>query len=380
MKKIILVILSVLLFIPSIIFADMGAPALDPYKATVTNKNGAVLYDKLSGDKYEPTGKILKYGDTVEITFDDEEYAEVNFSNYIKQSDISIIEKNYTMKDSDWGKAFNSVVLKEIDVRKGPANAYDKTGLTLKPGTIVSIREAVFEGGSIWAYVEYNGQKGFIETYGATVTLGGRIGTLVVMNDTTITDAATGEELGTLTVGTELYGKIYNLDAWHRAFYIETKDFKGIVSQYDLADKGKEISVEYTGKNDLNVYSSGSEESTVIGKIKSGTKFKTSIYSDNVMFGVYYYDDGTTKGWIIPGSDNAEFMKVTGKDETEYKEEDITGINLFGEEPVKEPVLKPADVPVSTFNQTLLLAIIGALLLFIVALVTIMLVNKKKNN
>ena len=296
MKKYLLVILSVLLFVPSIIFADMGAPAIEPYKATITNKDGAVLYDKKADDKYEATNKILKYGETVEITFDDEEYAETNYTNYIKQSDITMIEKNYTMKDSEWGKAYNALVLKELVVRTGPANGYDKTGLTLKPGTIVSIREGVFEGGSVWAYVNYNGQTGFIDTYNATITLGGRIETRVVMTDTKIKDASTGNEIGTLTAGTELYGKIYNVDAWSHSYYIETKDVKGIVEKFHLATKGKEITVNYSGKKDLNVYSSGSVESTVIGKIKPGTTFKTNIYSDEIMFGAFYYDDGTTKG------------------------------------------------------------------------------------
>ena len=204
MKKIILLIIGVLIIVPSIVFADMGAPATDSYKATVTNPDGA---------KDENGKVILKYGETITVDYEQDGMAYFK-DGEVSVKDITAIEKNYTLKDKEWTKSDVGIVLKKIELKKGPAAAYEGTGITIEPYTTVTIRTQILEGGSSWVYVEYNGKKGFVDSLGGTITVGEGDAMLVAYTDTDILDPVTDKKIGTLKANSVIVGKYHYLDMW----------------------------------------------------------------------------------------------------------------------------------------------------------------------
>ena len=91
MKKIVLLILGVLLFIPIMVFADMGAPGIETYSASIINKDGAIIYDRDYDEEaekvvYIDTNKKVEYGKTVEIIEEEDGYALIEVG-YLKLTD-----------------------------------------------------------------------------------------------------------------------------------------------------------------------------------------------------------------------------------------------------------------------------------------------------
>lgn len=405
MKKIILVILSVLLFVPSIIFADMGAPSIESYKATITNKDGAVLYQHYERtEEFKATNKKMDYGKTVNIIFEEGGYAQLENNDYVKLSDIALVTKEYTFKDREWQSPVRSLVLKDQDIRKGPADAYESTGVTVKAGTKLNVRTNIGDGGgSPWVYVEYNGTKGYLNSYDEGLTLGESHKPIIFARDTELVDVNTGKVIETIKANTKVTGKIYSLDRYSFGFYIEFENKKGIVNggfrdeTMSMEDKLEEFKVVKKADVYESLNNIGTPENPkykAIGTVDAGKVFKSSYYIQQYSYVIVYYEEGNVKGWIKATnekySDSVEstdtigvlsFNESIGSEDlfftTPYTDEELAEGTSNGVE--KEPTIKPTDVPVSIFNQTLLLCIIGALLLFIVALVTIMLVNKKKN-
>ena len=223
MKKLLLVILSVLLFVPSIIFADMGAPSIESYKATITNKDGAVLYQHYERtEEFKATNKKMDYGKTVNIIFEEGGYAQLENNDYVKLSDIALVTKDYTFKDREWQSPIRSLVLKDQDIRKGPADAYESTGVTVKAGPKLNVRTNIGDGGgSPWVYVEYNGTKGYLNSYDEGLTLGESHKPIIFARDTELVDVNTGKVIETIKANTKVTGKIYSLDRYSFGFYIE---------------------------------------------------------------------------------------------------------------------------------------------------------------
>ena len=398
MKKVLVLIIGLVLFIPSIIFADMGSPGIEEYKATISNKDGATIYEELDFGEYGITNKKVEYGKTVAITFDDGEYAQVDFDYYIKLSDITLIDKNYKFVDSKWDKASTQIVLKDQEIRKGPANGYDSTGVKIPAGTKVKVR-AYLEEMSTWYYVDYNGTKGYIDSYKAKLTTLEASKNFKAYTDIDLVDPVTSKVIRTIKTNTIVSGTYYLLDQWSRSIYLYTENYKGIVPNYGLAIK--EETREYTATKDLKVYEKvdldnqkGVKE---IATIKKGTKFTSAYFESYYMDYIIYYEKGNTKGWIydipiikedeegftqeIHGVDwpiDDEESEVVIPDEEEKVEEPIV-VDSNEEEEVEEPT--PSDAITTEEkkkNDMLYLYIIGALIVCLVAIITIMLINKRK--
>ena len=426
MKKIILFIFGLLVFIPNMIFADMGAPGIDPYKATVSNKNGAPIYEYECDEKtdecsYKATTKTIKYGKTVIIISEEGEYGEASLSEdeacTIKLSDITIIQKNYTMKESEWQKKETAIVLKKGELRKGPARGYGTTGVTLEPGTKVTARVNKNTSGNSWAYIEYNGSKGYFDTYEGSLAYGKTEGVVIAFTDTKILDSATGEAKGTLKVNSVIKGTYYNLDPWSRAYYFDRTEINGVISSQDVATDS-EGTVVGTLKRDVKLYnnvdmyySTGSPEyeknMQVITTLKKGTVVKTNITNGFNWADVYYYQDGNTKGWIYDLNNEPEYdddgNPIYTKDESLYgyaletpegenKEKVVINVeeNIMTDLPKDNTAVVPAqpnetqDIVAEEETRTipyekLFMGVVIALILCIAALVTVILINRKKN-
>ena len=110
MKKKLLFMFVLILAVMSIqivAFADMDAPQIKPYNATVSNVDGAKLYDyieyeELNGATFEEVGS-LEYGETIKIIYevdiDGELYGMYQINDnggwmlHIKINDIKVLEE-----------------------------------------------------------------------------------------------------------------------------------------------------------------------------------------------------------------------------------------------------------------------------------------------
>ena len=414
MKKIILFIFGLLVFIPNMIFADMGAPGVEPYKATITNKNGAILYnreyDKEKNEHvYKDTKKKLEYGKTITITFEEYGYA-IYDEYYINVADLTAVVKSYTMKDKEWGKKETAIVLKKTVLRQGPAGGYASTGVTLEPGTKVTARVNKNTAMYPWAYIEYNGNKGYMETLGATLAYGESTGTIMAFTNAKIIDSETGLQKGTLKANSVIKGTYYQLDAWSRSYYFDRDEIKGIVSIYEIATIEEEA-LTGTLKRDIKLYDlvdmDNENNMKEVATLKKGTKITANMYAHFNWGIVYYYQDGNTKGWVYdidvqPEDDenydssdpkygfalDYSFEKVANA-QIDLEENIMTDLNntTTNSENNTSDVTTPEDstsIVKEEGSRTipyekLFMGVVVALILCIAALVTVILINRKKN-
>ena len=250
MKKIIMILVCLLMLIPYIIFADMGSPIIIEYKVTVNNPNGAILYNN-ENNNYVKTGKTVPFGTIIEVDdFEQIEEGYVVFSYdedldidyYVNLNDTELVDKNYKVNDKDLAYKEKAIILKDSVIRKGPANAYESTGVTIKAGTEVVVRffKAGIDGAEseieydsnvsheiepdysyIFAYVEYGGVKGFICTYGATVAFHEIDEEIITYSDSEIKDPITNKVIGKIKANTILKNNVYLVDEWSHSYFVK---------------------------------------------------------------------------------------------------------------------------------------------------------------
>ena len=380
MKKIFYLLIGILL-LPSMVKADMASPTVITYKAIVNNPNGIPEY-KLSGDKYEKTGKTVKYGTVYVISGDEyiDEYicADDDCKTYVRFTDLTTADKEYKINKENIGDEYKLTTIKKVDIKSGPANLYE-TISTLEPGTVLKGHEIInitdildpvleyIPSLNPWYYVEYNGVKGFVNSYGGTMMIGDlEEGEFMTAAKVEIKDPITLKVLKTIEPSTIIKAKTGYLDDWSSDCYIEYDGVKGIADRYHLVSKHiseEEKYNKHTFKSDLNIYDVayvGNEVGggKVIGTLPANTTF-TSYYEAD--YGYIYYEDANIKGWVNEYED------------TPKKEEPI----VKPEEPKKEET----DVVVKPKNDYTLYICIGiGVVLSLTAVITIILINKKKKN
>ena len=164
MKRILCLLLLLSLVLAVKVKADSGGPMVIEYKATVSNKNGAVCYER-DGNNYKKKNKTLPYGKELEI-YAEAENGYINISEdecwYIKVSDIKTKSDSLSITAEGVEKItpVRAIVLAKggLNLRKGPAVAYGRI-TTILQYTVVDVS---YRAGSYWNYVEYNGKKGWI--------------------------------------------------------------------------------------------------------------------------------------------------------------------------------------------------------------------------
>ena len=379
MKKIVYLILGVLLFIPFLVKADMSAPIIKEYKASVINPNGAVIYEY--DEILVATTDKIPYGTLVYVESEEEindGYVRVNKGdleeNYIiKFKDISILVNNYKVNKKELTDKEVALVLKDVKIRKGPAAGYDSTGVTIKKGTKINIqwfkdeeetndpKEGRYDSDNPWVYVEYNGTKGFINIEDTIAYR--EITTEMITNvNAEITDGK--NKIGTINVNTVIKDGIYHMDPWNSNYYIKYNGITGYINMFDLVEKQKET--EFTTKRKTNIYEEAGmnkyENLKSIGSIPSGEKFTSSFYDTAIDCNIYY-EKGNTKGWIYVVPDDAGNCGISWIDD-----------DIEEDEPVNTNVTK------KTNSNTLYICLGAAIVISITAVVIVVLINKKKKS
>lgn len=394
MKKI-LGILIALLILPLTVNADMSAPMIKEYSATVKNVEGVAYYGyDMEKSEYVKKG-ILEYGKEVKIQYEskinDVLYGSFDMGNgfyYVNVDGLTIIDDKFDINDenvSEYEDNSKNVVLFEngISMHKGPAAGFTKIGKNIPKGTVLKFTHVYSEEESPWYYTEYNGQKGWVST------LDGSIG---VYNENTIMIAKqldmmkTGDstqKVGTIPVNTVIKG-YYEIDPWSRGYYVTYNGISGYISKYEVAFKsaGKQ-SIELVKNNKL--YNEMSEETTFTN-VPSGTTLTYQYYVDDYGYRWIYTTYNGQKGWLCFSEEdvvenNEEDIKENDEeieeDDTEIieDEEDSEDVELY----LPEEDIIIEDDSMST-RDIIILCVGVAVITAITTVVIIKLVNKKKEN
>ena len=175
MKKIIYLIISLFIFIPIYILADMSGPMIREYKATPKSPNGApVYYYDDEKDDYVKTDEVLEFGKI--ITVDEESgilvCVDEECSKEVKLSDLVAVDSSYQISEDELSKEYDAIAITDLEIKKGPASAYESTGVIIKAGTKFKARDLGYvddeskefssDEWNPYIYVNYNGTKGFV--------------------------------------------------------------------------------------------------------------------------------------------------------------------------------------------------------------------------
>ena len=416
MKKIVYLILGVLLFIPTLVKADMSAPGIIGYKATPKSTSGADIYQYDSErEAYQKTGRKLEFGKIVTITWEDEFVSiDEDSDDEVKLSDLTPVDKEFKVNVKDLSDPYEILILEKQEIKKGPARAYEGTGKYLEAGTKVTVRylEPDEEGNSrsagdatAWVYVEYNGTKGFIDTEGK-IAQNPVYTTVIASRDVEVTVHNTDTQIATIKANTKFDATIYELDLWSHGYYIEYNEIKGIVDDFEhFLPKRKPITFKPT--RDISIYEDIEYNddyeniAKVVSTAKKGTSFKSEFYAMYADVAILYYENGDVKGWIEESGQNvdeddedSDYLEVSTILGFTYPDDDsIVKVEKKVEEPTEETPVEKNPIEIipqkdkEDPNKGLLSRIptiayyaIGALVIVIVTvIVTVALVKKKKN-
>lgn len=414
MKKVLIlaIVFVIVIIFNTIVFADMGAPMIKGYTAVVDKVEGATLYnyDTENNDStLSPIGKI-EYNTEIKVQYEID-YKEGTFVNYsiddtygglINIEDLKVIDKTEpSVYDKDSKK--EAIILAEdgVEIRKGPAAIYDKTGIIIPKGTKINLytEKGVFE--SPWYYTEYNGESGWVSELNGVIGYEGE-GSFMTYMDMDITTNS-GEVLGTLPANTEIH-EYYNLDPWSQAYYFTYNGITGEIYNREVAFKPyyrHEVKIIKPG---VKIYKNYYEEDV---NNEFQRKLKDVVYEEipvgtvlNIIYDVeyaeiYYIEYDGVKGWIY----NNELLEhifpeenIQIEDDVVFEDTEIVIDNESKEIGTKNEIEEETDIAkviLSTENlglhlsveELVLFAVFVAVVIACTSITTIILINKhsKKN-
>jgi hypothetical protein len=380
MKKYLGVIACTLLMLPVIINADMGSPMIEQYDAEVINKDGAYIYDYESGKGYYKTDKKIDYKQKVTVV-SEEDYDETNIyctiTGYqlIRCKDISAFSKDYKYDTTTFAQAIDSIVLKDVEIKKGPALGFDSTGVKISSGNVIKVR--AIDESTQWYYVEYNGTSGFISSANGAFTLGRAESAIISGKEVDIYDF-NNNKIGTIPTNTILKKGVYNLDPWFKKDYVNYNGIKGFVDNRDFANNSC-ATVETTIV--LKIYDS-TDANKEIGSLKSGTSFETQFITTGLLGEAQgswiHYKKDNVEGWIfIDYEDNGVKLNYTQTNSIELEDNNIQEDKPLVENNQNNTIVDPTK-PLT--KNTLIMIIMGAIITFLTIFIIVLLVNKKGEN
>lgn len=417
-----IIVFAVIVLLGGNVFADMDAPSVSPYKAYVSNPNGAIaieaVYEDVNGNngiKYIQKA-VIPYGTEFTVIYEyypenlNELYVTVEYTNnqsfMIPLKDITLIKDKFTEFTEENGvrkedATVNCKILNPngVQMYTGPAYAYQNMNITIPFGTELTYD---YIAGDTWVYVTYQGQEGWICVLNGNVgnyreekKLTGRLCKIYDFN---------GNVIGTIPGNIKLEN-VYFTDDWTRKAYIKYNGITGFVdSWYDV---GKHYTYEETDILSLydnkKIYEYADVNSKVLGIIPKGTEFKEYYYVGHNM-GYYYLNYNGVSGWVT--EDDDEYYRDDNVEENNdttitntvtneaivlpYDGPDMNNNNIFinnhtsvGEEnkSVNNITDTTQTTPQNLANQIIILAIGAAIIGAVSSLVTILLINKTgKNN
>lgn len=343
MKKYILILFTLVLFIPTIVFAGRGEPPVFiNYDVEVTNKDGIILTPNISSiDEVK-----IPYGTKLSIQYEYEKdnklYGSVEYNDTIGM--IEINKNNISLKNVDVSKYKLDKQKKVLVFGKGtylydgPSKIYDAISEEVEPGTVLNYNF----GDDSWAFVNYKGKNGWIYTYTyddviytngakvATYTSNSKLYTLkeIELIDSPITKNKINQKIPSLNeINYEYY---YAKDPNTIYYYVSYEDKKGWYEYkpLEVAEVNNEdFVVDSYEENDI--YEKPNLESKIIATVKKDEEYNvlaTSV-NDNIDDNSYeswtYIKYNNIKGWIYhyEKDDKTEKENInTPKEKDEKKE------------------------------------------------------------
>ena len=411
MKKVVLCIIFVLIMCMSVVCADMGGPEIRRYKVTPISIDGAPYYN-FSYDSTTQTSSyieagILPYGTVVEIYYETDQDG-IKYGNFtVKQDDGRYVTHEVNLADmfvAEQSEYFHSereqdlkVLIHDIDVYNGPAYGFDIIG-TIPIGSDIKGYRIAFmnDNGSLheesmdpWFYVEYNGIKGWI------CELGSEVGSYVDGKLITKIDLSFSDDEVAIPASTIIDG-YYATDMWSRNAYVSYNGNNYIINLYNCGINSNEwgenefgYKIEY---DSAKLYKSASIESEELCTIPKDTVLPVNyIDYDLRWIGWVYTEYNGIEGWVVFFEDNQaleEFLKgennyletEEGKAqlvETPKEQEKIEEIQNNNVAEVTED--NEDSIDPKTLGDIFLYIGIAAIIA-LTACVTILLINKKKED
>lgn len=402
-----------IMLLQTAVFADMGAPMVEPYKASIANVNGAKYYDFEGNVVGE-----LNYGDVIVVSYEIQDWKtkeiDVNFSfskddiyesYYMNITDIMPIENENLKEKYLKEEKREIIILKEdgLEISEGPAYAYNETGVIIPKGEKIYGHSSM-NGEEPWIYVSYKGTSGWI------CELDGTIGSekeyedseLLTLRKTKIySDSNYTKPIAEIPANTFIT-EFLEIDPWSQGKYVTYNGISGYISMADYAvnfswmeeeRKAYDYLVNYP---EVKLYKEASVDSEVlIENIPEGTNLE-----------YYYSDDIRAVGWIYTSYQNVDgwvFYVEEGEDYKEYLENEkqysnqVTEEDVNIEEPIEnivndkkqenvvlnenaEEVSKQPGSTITSATQIVILCAMFGVTIAVTSIVTIALVNRKKNN
>jgi len=405
-----LIFLLLILFLPIFVKADMAAP-MSSYEVRISNPEGAETY-KWNGETNAPTGKKLNYDEVYEVRYEiinnNEMYVDVNKKTTNEDGSTSYSELiRIKLKDTKPLEVKLEDHKKETKMKyyvfddscylyNGPSQIYGKISpeISLSIGTIIEVEYY----DDMWAYVEYNGYKGWVYTYTyrnneqeysgmVNINNNYRENIITVKNVVMYKSPKTDEELGVVIPKEETLNVIYTYSMIPRSpiYYVEYNGTRGWIKPIEEKDNFSEdtnynqnvitnIAYEYNGTSEFEVinengvtfYSEINNKNSNIGIIPYKTKFIPILsIQQEYRSNWYMIEYNGAKGWIY---DN--YKDISSKSTPEEKP--TTPI-------APEPTPEEEDENIeSSINEKVIYYIVGAIILSLTSIVTILLINKKK--
>jgi len=396
MKKIKLLILLLIVSIPMFVKADAGAPMITEYKIRISNKAGAIIYEWDEKDeKYIKTNEVLKYDNTYTVTHEyinnNQLYGSIyetigegdneTYKNYtINLSDAKPVKYNLEDYKQDSSQKYY-VFESGVTLYQGPSKTYGKITpeVSLTVGTTLETKYY----DQLWAYVEYQGIKGWIYTYGNSFDSPYEESSSVATmeNDITVSlktiDAVelyetpkSNKKVGmTIPANTELSNHkvvaTYDVALKLENYYIEYNGIKGWL-RLDIVNSNIAVIYNYSETfmiadyQGVKLYNSPNDEKNVIDTIPYLTELTPAIYTywkdyhdyeKNHWLQVTY---GNKIGWVkeeTTESKNISFAYYINEEES-IKINNPEGITLY--ENINDTQSKIATIPYeSRINTTL---------------------------
>ena len=423
MKKTLLITVVCILAIISLqlaVFADMGAPEIEPYKASISNVNGAKYYNSEGNE----AGK-LDYGTTITISYEIENwetkertatfsFAEEQYEFYtISINDITPLEDEadkvkYSKEDKE-----ELIILSEdgVEISEGPAYGYEKTGVVIPKGEELTGYRTEKMGSAVpWFFVTYEGTSGWVCELNGVIGYGKDYEDqkLLTPRATKIYKEADYRKAAAVIPANTIITDFLEIDDWSQGYYVTYEGVSGYLSNgycavnfpwLETEKKSFEYEVNYP---EVKLYKEANTNGEVlIDNIPVGTKleyfygedirFTGWIYTsyNNVNGWVYYIEDGSVYKDYLQYANDAilaqeseeieedvieENEEVTENTVTERENEE-TVMNEVATEEQKEN--KGSSTMVSATQIVIICAMFGVTIA-VTSFVTIALVNRKK--
>ena len=383
--------------------ADMGVPSINKYTAKVTNPDGA----SYKSDAQGMTGK-LEYGDEIEVEFDYQDNAGIRYAafkmdedkyaySYVNIDDIEPVEEMYVSDKLNLDKKIDRVVIAEngIKIHKGPAYDYETLDIVIPYGTEIECYQEKNSTENPWFYVSYNGTEGWVcelNSLGTYVE-----GEYVLARDTDLYMLNEKNEyniLDNVKANTVIKNPILT-DPWSQSYLIKYNDKWGYIEDRAFIEEIIEANVYKTTK-DVKIYHSSSvdiEKTEEIAEIPKGTEYvikymdfygMCSFISVNGNQGWIYENDYGEKienidvsKYETPTFENftvCETPKLEKKDSNENDEKVENNVtNEYNMTIEKVNNYEKNDI---TPNQIITFGVVGAIVISLTCVVTIILINK----